>query len=71
LRDQRDNAARVTTRGAGLMLERDAAPGKIAEAVTRLLGDPAFRTTAARLGAAIAADMANRSAEDELETMIR
>lgn len=70
LRDQRDNAQRVVARGAGLMLERDAAPEKIAEAVTQLLGDPAYREAAARLGDAIRADMDARSAEAELEAML-
>lgn len=70
LRDQRDNAIRVTARGAGLMLERDAAPDKIADAVMRLLGEPAFRQAAARLGAAVAADMAARDAEAQLEAML-
>ena len=70
LRDQRDNAMRVTARGAGLMLERDASPEKIAAAVTRLLGDPAYRAAAAALGAAIAADMAARDAEGVLEALI-
>lgn len=70
LRDQRDNAMRVTSRGAGLMLERDASPEKIAETVTRLLTEPGFRESAGRLGANIAADMALRSAETELEAML-
>lgn len=70
LRDQQDNAMRVTARGAGLMLERDASPAKIAAAVTRLLDDSAFREAAARLGAATSADMAARSAEDALEGMV-
>ncbi len=70
LRDQRDNAQRVTARGAGLMLERDATPERIAGAVTRLLAEPAFREAAARLGAAISADLADRSAEAELEAML-
>lgn len=69
LRDQRDNAMRVTARGAGLMLERDATPQKIAEAVSRLLGEPAFRVAAGRLGQAIAVDQKDRSAETELEVM--
>lgn len=69
LRDQRDNAQRVTARGAGLMLERDAPPERIAEAVSRLLAEPAFRESAARLGAAISADLAGRSAEAELEAL--
>lgn len=70
LRDQRDNAMRVTARGAGLMLERDAAPGKIAGAVTQLLEDAAYREAARTLGATIAADMAGRGAEGALEAML-
>ncbi|MDP1736051.1 MAG: glycosyltransferase [Caulobacter sp.] len=70
LRDQRDNAQRVVARGAGLMLERDAAPGRIAEAVSRLLAEASFREAAVTLGQAIAADMAARSAEAELEAML-
>ena len=71
LRDQRDNAMRVTARGAGLMLERDATPEKIAAAATRLLAEPAFAEAAKRLGAAIVEDMDRRSAETELEAMLR
>ncbi|MDO8294923.1 MAG: glycosyltransferase [Caulobacter sp.] len=70
LRDQRDNAQRVVARGAGLMLERDAAPEKITWAVTQLLEDPGFREAAGRLGATIAADMAARDAEGALEAMV-
>lgn len=70
LRDQRDNAMRVTARGAGLMLERDASPEMIAEAVSRLLAEPAFRLAAATLGQDIAADMTARRAEAELEAML-
>lgn len=70
LRDQRDNAARVTARGAGLMLERDASPEKIALAVRQLLDEPTFREAAVRFGEAIAADAAARSAEDALERLV-
>ncbi len=70
LRDQRDNAMRVTARGAGLMLERDASPEKIAAAVQTLLEEPAYREAAARLGAAIATDLAARDAEGTLEGML-
>lgn len=70
LRDQRDNAMRATARGAGLMLERDAAPERIAAAVQTLLGEPAYREAAARLGAAIAADLAARDAEGVLERVV-
>ena len=61
---------RVTARGAGLMLERDATPARIAEAVSRLLAEPAFRQAAAALGQGIAADMTARDAEAELEGMV-
>lgn len=70
LRDQRDNAARVTARGAGLMLERTATPEAIATAVTRLLDEPAFRDAAQGLGRAIAADVEARSAEAALERLL-
>lgn len=69
LRDQRDNAARVTHRGAGLMLERDASAEAIAEAVGRLLSEPSYRDATATLGGAIGADIAARSAEDTLERL--
>jgi len=69
LRDQRDNAVRVVSRGAGLMLERSAAPEAIAEAVSRLLDEPAFTAAALSLGAAIAADVEARSAEAALERL--
>lgn len=70
LRDQRDNAARVVQRGAGLMLERDATPEAIAEAVTMLLSDEHYREAARALGAAIRADLDRRSAEDLLEALL-
>jgi len=70
LRDQRDNAARVTARGAGLMLERTATPEAIAQAVTRLLNEPGFREAAGALGQAICADAGARSAEDALEALL-
>jgi MGT family glycosyltransferase len=70
LRDQRDNAMRVTARGAGLMLERDVSPAKIAGAVNTLLGEPSYREAATRLGAAIAADLGARDAEGALEGMV-
>ncbi|MES2034538.1 MAG: glycosyltransferase [Pseudomonadota bacterium] len=71
LRDQRDNAARVTARGAGLMLERDSSTEKIMTAVQQLLDEQAFRDAAKRLGAAITADAGARSAEDAMERLVR
>ena len=70
LRDQRDNAQRVVHRGAGLMLERDATPEAIADAVRTLLADPAYAAAAAALGSAIAADAAARAAEDLIEALL-
>ncbi|MGR4866823.1 glycosyltransferase [Caulobacter sp. LARHSG274] len=69
-RDQHDNAARVTHRGAGLTLPADAAPDAIAAAVRRLLDEPAFRTAAQTLGAAIRADEAARDAAAALEALV-
>mgnify|MGYP001203960899 FL=1 len=70
LRDQRDNAARVVQRGAGLMLERTASPEAIAEATRSLLTEPRYRERAVALGAAIRADVDARSAEDLLEAWL-
>ncbi|HEX7758297.1 MAG TPA: glycosyltransferase [Caulobacteraceae bacterium] len=69
-RDQDDNAARVLTAGAGIKLFRDAEPAAIAQALKTLIEDPAYRIAAARLGAAITADVAARSAEAELEALL-
>src|SRR3954466_3817141 len=56
LGDQPENTARVAARGAGLRLPADAAPGRIAEAIRRVLAELGFRAQAARLGAAMAAE---------------
>jgi MGT family glycosyltransferase len=69
-RDQPDNAARVTERGAGLRLTRHASSTEIAEAVRRLIDEPAFAAAAAELGRRVASDMAAQSAEDELEGLL-
>ena len=52
-RDQHDNAARVTARGAGLMLDRVASPEAIRAALVRLLHDVTFTDAARRLCADI------------------
>jgi MGT family glycosyltransferase len=57
-RDQADNAARVTARGAGISLRKSATPRAIARAVARLLDDPSYRHAAGRLGATIRDDAA-------------
>ncbi len=53
-RDQADNAARITARGAGLRLEPDAGVEAVAGAVARLLAEPAFARAARALGDAVA-----------------
>jgi len=50
-RDQLDNAARITARGAGLRLRPGASGKAIAAAVRRLLDEPAHREGAQRLAA--------------------
>ncbi|MDQ2742189.1 MAG: glycosyltransferase [Chloroflexota bacterium] len=57
-RDQADNAVRVTARGAGIAVPRRAPSGRIAAAVSTVLGSPAYATAAAQLGRAVARDAA-------------
>ena len=66
-RDQADNAARITTRGAGLALRRTAKPSDIAAAVRRVLDDPSFAQAAQRLGTSIRRDAASGALVAELE----
>lgn len=68
-RDQNDNAARVTHRGAGLTLPADASVDAIAAALCRLLDEPAFKAAAETLGAAIRADEVARDAAAALEAL--
>lgn len=57
IRDQKDNAVRMTERGAGLALKPSASPTRIAAAVKRLLDEPHFAKAAAELGARIRAEI--------------
>ncbi len=57
IRDQKDNAVRMTERGAGLALKPSAGPTRIAAAVRRLLDEPHFVTAAAELGTRIRAEI--------------
>lgn len=68
-RDQSDNAIRVTARGAGIAVPRRAPAGKIAFAVTKILGSPSYKAAAEKLGHAVARDAAANTALllDELE----
>jgi UDP:flavonoid glycosyltransferase YjiC (YdhE family) len=70
-RDQDDNAARAVAAGAAIRLPRDADVSAIADALKTLIGTPAYREAAARLGALISGDVAARSAEVELEALVR
>jgi MGT family glycosyltransferase len=66
-RDQNDNAARITERGAGLSLRPDASVDAIRDACRRLLSDPMFRAAAKRLGDLVAAEAENSTVVQELE----
>jgi len=66
-RDQADNAARVVWRGAGLALKRTASTTAIAAALTRLLGEPAFRARAAEIGQALRLGAGPQIAVDVIE----
>jgi MGT family glycosyltransferase len=69
-RDQPDNAARVTTRGAGLALKRTAKPADIAAAVSKLLQDPTYRHRAQELGSSVRRDADSGLLEQELEKLV-
>jgi len=66
-RDQAENAARVTARGAGIKVSRKAKPQKIAAAVRAILDDSSYRTNAERLGEAVRRDALRSSLVHELE----
>ncbi|ATQ43085.1 glycosyltransferase [Caulobacter mirabilis] len=70
VRDQRDNAIRLVSREAGLMLERSAEPEAIRDAVDQLLKSPRLKASARNLGQSVAADAAGRSAEDAIEALL-
>jgi UDP:flavonoid glycosyltransferase YjiC (YdhE family) len=57
IRDQKDNAVRMTERGAGLALKPSASSTRIAAAVRRLLDEPRFAVAAAELGARIRSEI--------------
>jgi len=68
-RDQGDNAARITERGAGLALAATAPAQDIRAAVVRLLAEPSFRAAARQLGDAIAAEVRQSTLTDDLLTL--
>jgi MGT family glycosyltransferase len=68
-RDQLDNATRVTARGAGVRVKPSTKPAVIAAALRGVLDDPAYRSAAERLGAALRADAHSGAAIDALERL--
>jgi MGT family glycosyltransferase len=68
-RDQADTAARVISRGAGIVLKRTAKPGVIADAVRRVLQNDSYRLCAQRLGDAVRGDANSDALVRELEDL--
>jgi UDP:flavonoid glycosyltransferase YjiC (YdhE family) len=68
-RDQLDNATRVTARGAGVKVKPSAKPAAIAAALRKLLGGPAYRSGAEKLGEKVRADAESGAAIRELERL--
>jgi MGT family glycosyltransferase len=68
-RDQNDNAARVTARGAGLRLTPSADSAAIRDAIAALLEKTEFAAAATRLGEAIANAEFASALVDELEAL--
>jgi len=64
--DQPDHAARVVARGAGLRVPADATPGRMREAMQRVVTDPSFRHAAQQLTTRMAGEDAVRTAVDEI-----
>jgi UDP:flavonoid glycosyltransferase YjiC (YdhE family) len=65
-RDQHFNAARVEVLGAGLQLPAQSGPGAIADAIARLLAEPAFRDGAQNAAEAIASEQPDRTGGEAL-----
>lgn len=69
-RDQNDNAARVTARGAALRLAPDASVEAISAAIGELLNTPSYREAAAALGEAIRTDIKPGAVTAALEALV-
>jgi UDP:flavonoid glycosyltransferase YjiC (YdhE family) len=70
LGDQPDNAARVAARGAGLRVPADAAPGRIREAIQRVVTEPSFRQAAQQLATNMAGEDPVQAAVDEIVSLM-
>lgn len=68
-RDQGDNAARITERGAGLSLANTAPTEEVRAALDRLLNELPFRLAAQRLGDAVAEEVKQSRVVEVLETL--
>ncbi|MBV1690183.1 glycosyltransferase [Novosphingobium sp. G106] len=70
-RDQADNAVRVTTRGAGLMVPADSDAQAFGSAIAAVLTDAAYTAAAQALGARVAEETRGSPVVDELEALVR
>lgn len=70
-RDQKDNGARVEVAGAGIALSPSSNTGRIANAIRRVLEEPAFRSGAQRMAEIIGRDVRADRAVSELEALTR
>jgi MGT family glycosyltransferase len=68
-RDQNDTAARVVAAGVGVRLRPSASATRIGRAVTRVLGDDRFHTSAAHLATAIREGRRNGDLVTEIEAV--
>lgn len=68
-RDQVDNAARVTHRGAGLAVDSSASVAKLRVALERLLNEPGFTASAVALGQRIRNEAAGYCVASRLEEL--
>ena len=68
-RDQNDNAARVTARGAGIMLPATSAACEFRTAIEYILADPRYAEAARALGERVAEDVDKSPVAEELERL--
>ena len=68
-RDQHDNAARVVARGAGLCLDRRAAPAEIRTSLQCLLEEDSFRSAALEIADGIASGRGTSDLVEEIEAL--
>ena len=68
-RDQKENAARVEFRRAGVRIGPTASASKIRQALREVLASPVYRDSARRLGEEIAKDARDSRAVHVLESM--